>query len=65
MQLGRHWNKEYIVGRKTEATNCVELAGFAGSARLAELAEIVVRLAELAGFAVAGAARYVELLVLG
>ena len=50
-----------IVGRRTEAANCVELAGFAGSAIFAELAEIVVSFAELAGFAVAVAAGCVEL----
>ena len=50
-----------IVGRRTEAANCVELAGFAGSAIFAELAEIVVRFAELAGFAVVVAAGCVEL----
>ena len=55
----------HIAGRRTEAANCVELAGFAGSARLAELEEIVVRLAELAGLAVTGAAEWLSLLVLG
>ena len=47
--------------RRTEAANCVELEGFAESARLTELAEIAVRLNELTGFAVAGAAECVEL----
>ena len=50
----------HIVGRRTEAANCVELAGFAGSAILAELAEIMVRFAELARFADAGAAGCIE-----
>ena len=50
----------HIVGRRTEAANCVEFAGFAGSAILAELAEIVVRFAELARFADPGAAGCIE-----
>ena len=41
-------------GRRNEAANCVELAEFTGSVRLAELVELAARLAELAGFAGAG-----------
>ena len=51
----------HIVGRRTEAANCVELAGFAGPVILAELSEIAVRFTELVGFAVAGAAGCVGL----
>ena len=51
----------HIVGKRTEAANYVELAEFAGSARLAEWTDLAVRLAELAGFAGAGLAGCVEL----